>query len=112
MNAIAMPVTTPGSIRSEGSRVLAELESEAITIIREVAAETRAPVLLFSGGKDNDAASLLKRFYAASRKLCSSIRCPTLARRSTRPLAATCPSASNASRFASMSSREIGRAHV
>jgi sulfate adenylyltransferase subunit 2 len=29
------------------------LESEAITIIREVAAETRAPVLLFSGGKDS-----------------------------------------------------------
>jgi len=32
---------------------LAELEDEAITIIREVAAETRAPVLLFSGGKDS-----------------------------------------------------------
>ena len=53
MNTVAMPVTRPGSIRSEGSRVLAELESEAITIIREVAAETRAPVLLFSGGKDS-----------------------------------------------------------
>ena len=46
-------VATSGSIRSEGSRVLAELEAEAITIIREVAAETRAPVLLFSGGKDS-----------------------------------------------------------
>ena len=32
---------------------LDELEDEAITIIREVAAETRAPVLLFSGGKDS-----------------------------------------------------------
>ena len=33
--------------------LLDQLESEAITIIREVAAETRAPVLLFSGGKDS-----------------------------------------------------------
>ena len=32
---------------------VAELEDEAITIIREVAAECRAPVLLFSGGKDS-----------------------------------------------------------
>ncbi|MBM3828566.1 MAG: sulfate adenylyltransferase subunit CysD [Actinobacteria bacterium] len=32
---------------------LDELEDEAITIIREVTAETRAPVLLFSGGKDS-----------------------------------------------------------
>jgi sulfate adenylyltransferase subunit 2 len=46
-------VATSASARSEGNRVLAELESEAITIIREVAAETRAPVLLFSGGKDS-----------------------------------------------------------
>jgi sulfate adenylyltransferase subunit 2 len=29
------------------------LEAEAVTILREVAAETRAPVLLFSGGKDS-----------------------------------------------------------
>jgi sulfate adenylyltransferase subunit 2 len=29
------------------------LEAEAVTIMREVAAETRAPVLLFSGGKDS-----------------------------------------------------------
>lgn len=33
--------------------LLDQLEAEAITIIREVAAETRAPVLLFSGGKDS-----------------------------------------------------------
>lgn len=32
---------------------VAELEDEAITIIREVAAECRNPVLLFSGGKDS-----------------------------------------------------------
>ncbi len=33
--------------------LLDQLESEAISIIREVTAETRAPVLLFSGGKDS-----------------------------------------------------------
>jgi len=33
--------------------LLDQLENEAISIIREVAAETRAPVLLFSGGKDS-----------------------------------------------------------
>ena len=33
--------------------LLDQLEAEAITIIREVAAETRSPVLLFSGGKDS-----------------------------------------------------------
>ncbi len=32
---------------------LRSLEAEAITIMREVAAECRAPVLLFSGGKDS-----------------------------------------------------------
>src|SRR4051794_20514524 len=32
---------------------LATLESESIHIIREVAAETRRPCLLFSGGKDS-----------------------------------------------------------
>ena len=31
----------------------ARLEDEAITIIREVAAEFERPVLLFSGGKDS-----------------------------------------------------------
>lgn len=35
------------------ARSVAELEDEAITIIREVAAECRHPVLLFSGGKDS-----------------------------------------------------------
>lgn len=38
---------------NDGHDGLDELEDEAITIIREVAAETRAPVLLFSGGKDS-----------------------------------------------------------
>src|SRR3954466_1708756 len=32
---------------------LAELEAEAVTIMREVAAELERPVLLFSGGKDS-----------------------------------------------------------
>ncbi len=32
---------------------VAELEDEAIEIVREVVAETRSPVLLFSGGKDS-----------------------------------------------------------
>ncbi len=32
---------------------IGELEDEAITIIREVASECRAPVLLYSGGKDS-----------------------------------------------------------
>jgi sulfate adenylyltransferase subunit 2 len=31
----------------------AELEDEAVTIIREIAAECARPVLLFSGGKDS-----------------------------------------------------------
>lgn len=39
--------------RIDNDEGLDELEDEAITIIREVAAETRAPVLLFSGGKDS-----------------------------------------------------------
>lgn len=41
------------SVHDDGHNGLDELEDEAITIIREVAAETRAPVLLFSGGKDS-----------------------------------------------------------
>ena len=32
---------------------LAELEAEAVYVIREVAAEFERPVLLFSGGKDS-----------------------------------------------------------
>jgi sulfate adenylyltransferase subunit 2 len=42
------PMTTPNT-RSH----LDNLESEAITIFREVAAQCRRPVLLFSGGKDS-----------------------------------------------------------
>ncbi len=38
---------------AEIKQSVAELEDEAITIIREVAAECRNPVLLFSGGKDS-----------------------------------------------------------
>src|SRR5664279_2744164 len=33
--------------------LLTGLEDEAVTVIREVAAECEAPVLLFSGGKDS-----------------------------------------------------------
>jgi len=40
---------TPAEIKQS----VAELEDEAITIIREVPAECRNPVLLFSGGKDS-----------------------------------------------------------
>ena len=40
-------------MRVEERTLIDQLQSEAITIIREVAAETRAPVLLFSGGKDS-----------------------------------------------------------
>jgi len=36
-----------------GGAITARLEDEAITIIREVAAECERPVLLFSGGKDS-----------------------------------------------------------
>ena len=45
--------STPHSSLEEIHQGVAELEDEAITIIREVAAECRAPVLLFSGGKDS-----------------------------------------------------------
>lgn len=40
---------------------VAALESEAIFIIREVAAECERPVLLFSGGKDSIVLSYLAR---------------------------------------------------
>ena len=43
----------PPVLSQPSNALLAQLENEAITIIREVAAETRAPVLLFSGGKDS-----------------------------------------------------------
>jgi sulfate adenylyltransferase subunit 2 len=45
----AAPVTAPSPTVSS----TAQLEDEAITIIREVAAECERPVLLFSGGKDS-----------------------------------------------------------
>jgi sulfate adenylyltransferase subunit 2 len=45
-------ITTLDQSRTTRS-LLDQLESEAISIIREVTAETRAPVLLFSGGKDS-----------------------------------------------------------
>jgi sulfate adenylyltransferase subunit 2 len=47
--------TTAGAISAPtfARTLLDQLESEAISIIREVTAETRAPVLLFSGGKDS-----------------------------------------------------------
>src|SRR5580698_2830290 len=46
---------------------LDELESEAIYVLREVAAQFERPALLFSGGKDSIVASFLARkaFYPA-----------------------------------------------
>lgn len=38
---------------SEALDILDVLEAEAILVIREIAAECRRPVLLFSGGKDS-----------------------------------------------------------
>ncbi len=49
------PAPAPGPAISPGGRLthLDALESEAIHIMREVAAELERPVLLFSGGKDS-----------------------------------------------------------
>jgi sulfate adenylyltransferase subunit 2 len=44
---------TPGTLGDVNSRHLDALESEAIHILREVAAECANPALLFSGGKDS-----------------------------------------------------------
>ena len=46
-------ITTYDPVRAERRSATAQLEDEAITIIREVAAECERPVLLFSGGKDS-----------------------------------------------------------
>ena len=53
---------------SELSSYLKFLESEAIYILREVAAQFERPVLLFSGGKDSIILAHLARkaFYPAS----------------------------------------------
>ncbi len=48
-----MSVDTLTPVSTTRRSLLDQLESEAISIIREVTAETRAPVLLFSGGKDS-----------------------------------------------------------
>ena len=52
---------------SEKITHLKELESEAIFVIREVAAQFEKPVLLFSGGKDSIVMAHLayKAFYPA-----------------------------------------------
>ena len=51
---IAAPVPTPGSDGpAHQADHLALLESHAIFVLREVAAESERPVLLFSGGKDS-----------------------------------------------------------
>src|SRR6478736_9467005 len=44
---------SPGALGDVNSRHLDALESEAIHILREVAAECSNPALLFSGGKDS-----------------------------------------------------------
>jgi sulfate adenylyltransferase subunit 2 len=44
---------TPGTLGDVNARHLDALESEAIHILREVAAECANPALLFSGGKDS-----------------------------------------------------------
>ena len=44
---------------------LAQLESEAIFVMREVAAQFERPVLLFSGGKDSIVLVELARTLAA-----------------------------------------------
>jgi sulfate adenylyltransferase subunit 2 len=53
-SALARP-SSPGALKGSGAALshLDVLESEAIHILREVAAECRNPALLFSGGKDS-----------------------------------------------------------
>jgi sulfate adenylyltransferase subunit 2 len=53
MWATRMSLRSSLGTESPARSLLDQLESEAISIIREVTAETRAPVLLFSGGKDS-----------------------------------------------------------
>ena len=48
-----MTLLNHDELESSTEAGLRELEDEAIAIIREVAAETQSPVLLFSGGKDS-----------------------------------------------------------
>ena len=47
------PVARTNGFRRHALTHLEALESESIHILREVAAECRHPVLLFSGGKDS-----------------------------------------------------------
>ncbi|TDK64465.1 sulfate adenylyltransferase subunit CysD [Sapientia aquatica] len=51
--SVSSPAATPTFIDPASNRHLDWLESEAIHIMREVAAECANPVLLFSGGKDS-----------------------------------------------------------
>jgi sulfate adenylyltransferase subunit 2 len=53
MSASTATISAIASAPTFERTLLDQLESEAISIIREVTAETRAPVLLFSGGKDS-----------------------------------------------------------
>jgi 3'-phosphoadenosine 5'-phosphosulfate sulfotransferase (PAPS reductase)/FAD synthetase len=63
---------------------LRRLEAEAIYIFREVAAEFRKPVLLYSIGKDSSVSSIWReRFFSRRRRrfrFCISTRCGNSAR--------------------------------
>ena len=58
---------------------LRELESEAIFVIREIAAQFENPVLLFSGGKDSILLTYLakKAFYPIIKQLKASVKTNT-----------------------------------
>jgi sulfate adenylyltransferase subunit 2 len=51
--ATAAPNRSTSSVATPHADHLALLESHAIFVLREVAAESERPVLLFSGGKDS-----------------------------------------------------------
>ena len=63
---------------------LDELESEAIHIMREVAAERERPVLLFSGGKDSIVHAAARREGVPARRSSRSRSC-TSTRATTSP---------------------------
>ncbi len=67
-NNVAAALGPPNAERRRGLDHLSVLESEAIFVIREVAAEFERPVLLFSGGKDSILlAHLARKAFAPGR---------------------------------------------